>query len=112
MMGAHRYAYQMVYGPIPAGMHVCHRCDVRSCVNPAHLFLGTPKENMADAALKGRMARGTKSHNAVLTEDDVRAIRRRLAQKDSQYAIARDYNVNQTAISHISVGRNWGWLDA
>ena len=51
---AHRVAWQLKCGPIPAKMLVCHRCDVPSCINVDHLFLGTPKENTYDAIRKGR----------------------------------------------------------
>lgn len=54
MVGAHRFAYAEVYGPIPEGMLVCHRCDVKPCVNPDHLFLGTQRDNMQDMVRKGR----------------------------------------------------------
>ncbi len=55
---AHRYAWERCYGRIPHGLCVLHRCDVRSCVNVAHLFLGTNKDNVIDRAIKSR---GTKS---------------------------------------------------
>jgi len=56
--GAHRVAYTLTHGPIPAGLLVCHRCDVKLCVNPAHLFLGTYLENNQDCRAKGRGSHG------------------------------------------------------
>jgi hypothetical protein len=52
---AHRAAWLLFRGAIPEGLFMCHRCDVRSCVNPAHLFIGSAKDNMLDCSLKGRL---------------------------------------------------------
>jgi hypothetical protein len=58
LVGAHRYSYAMVNGPIPGAMEVLHKCDTPPCVNPAHLFLGTQAENIQDMFNKGRARPG------------------------------------------------------
>lgn len=62
---AHRVVYEMLVGPIPTGAYLLHRCDVPACVNPAHLYPGTQKQNMADCIERGRFRAGW--HNAAKT---------------------------------------------
>lgn len=109
MRGAHRVSWELHHGPIPDGMSVCHRCDNPPCVNPAHLFLGTPTENTADRDAKGRHVAlpGSDNGAAKLTEDDVREIRRMLDNRVPQRRIAQRFGVHQTLISLINVGKAW-----
>jgi hypothetical protein len=97
---AHRFSYEIHNGSIPPDLCVCHRCDNPSCVNPSHLFLGTRKENSADMAAKGRHGNG---HGKRLSDESVRAIRKRHAAGESQTAIAKDYGVSRTVVSKIAL---------
>lgn len=107
---AHRSSWELHRGPIPAGMHVLHRCDVRSCVNPDHLFLGTHQDNMRDMAAKKRAARGRAIWNSKLDPDRVREIRARLVGGQSIDSIARTYGVRRQSILYIKRGRSWAWI--
>ena len=107
--GAHRFSWEMHNGPIPEGMQVLHRCDVRNCVNPAHLFLGTNEENTADKVAKGRQ-RGPRGENqpfARLTEAQVRQIRELHGNGLSNGAIGQHFGVGAEAISKIIRRVNW-----
>ena len=109
---AHRAAWEATHGPIPAGMLVCHHCDTPACVNVAHLFLGSNVDNMADQKAKGRQAIGTRNPNARLSEDDVKHVRRRLANGEQGRAIAKSYGVSENVISLIKRGITWVHVEA
>lgn len=99
-----RASYKAMRGPIPDGMFVCHRCDEPCCFNPDHLFLGSAADNSADMVTKGRSARGSKQHNAKLTEDQVYAIRR---DPRGCRRLARAYGVSPSLILLIRKRRIW-----
>jgi hypothetical protein len=104
---AHRIAYAIGYGRAPGQLFVCHRCDNPRCCNPAHLFLGTCADNLADMRAKQRGAMGEASPHAKLTTSVVLAI---LASDESQQALGDRYEVSQTAVGNIRRGKTWGHI--
>lgn len=104
----HRASWILHNGNIPRGMHVCHTCDVRSCIRPDHLFLGTALDNIRDAKSKKRNAFGERSGHAVLSESAVENIRRTYAMGFmTQKLLARIFGVCRTNIGHIVRGKSW-----
>ncbi len=101
---AHRLSWMAYRGEIPDGLHVCHHCDVRLCINPYHLFLGTHDDNMADKVAKNRQARGVANGMAILTPEIASAIR---AANGTQTAIATEYGICQQTVSAIRLGKLW-----
>lgn len=104
---AHRVSYELFNGSAPSRALVCHRCDIRSCVNPVHLFVGTQADNMADMRLKGRASRkhGSQNGRAVLNEVAAREVSDLLKTGAfSAREIARSYGVSDSTVSRIKHG--------
>lgn len=100
---AHRFSYVLHCGEIPDGLQVRHTCDVRDCVNPVHLLLGSHAENMADKVLRGRVFRPC----CRLTSDDIKEIRRLVSQGMTQDAVGKQFGVAQGQISKIARRLAW-----
>ncbi len=103
----HRLVWLLTYGDIPEGQKVLHKCDNPGCVNPEHLFLGTSKDNSQDMVNKGRQEKGESHHSAVLTEVDVRVVRKLFKEGWSQSAIGRMFDCDHKNIAAIVQRRTW-----
>lgn len=107
-MVAHRVSWIAHRGAIPEGLGVLHRCDVRRCCNPAHLFLGTAADNMRDAGSKGRLSGPREAKRArvqKLTDEMVREIR---SSSEKAAVLAARFGVGRPAIYNIRNGvRKW-----
>lgn len=111
-VGAHRYSYEMHNEPPPPGLVVMHKCDVRNCVNPRHLTLGTHADNMADMMAKGRKMVvspiGESSGAAKLTDELVRAMR---LSSESHAAWAERVGLARSTVRAARLGKTWGHID-
>jgi hypothetical protein len=121
---AARLVYFIHYGVDPSALLVCHTCDNPPCCNPAHLFLGTEKDNTNDCRAKGRLntpsgvrhrtykhpelvLRGEQIGNSKLSAEQVENIRNRFAAGESQQSIANELGVTRGAIKGITSGKGW-----
>lgn len=111
---AHRLSYELSVGPIPPGRVVMHSCDTPPCVNPAHLVLGTQRDNLADMRAKDRQGpgsgpklRGEDGPNAKLDWPRVREIRAAYANGVRQIDLAAQFGVGQSTISGIVRQQTW-----
>jgi hypothetical protein len=105
-IAVHRAAWLVANGPVPAGMHICHRCDNRRCYEPKHLFLGTAADNTADMMAKGRHVRT----GMRLTDEQVTEARARFAAGETQTALARAFGVGINTMHCAVRGKTWTHL--
>jgi hypothetical protein len=101
-MLAHRVAYELHCGPIEPGMVICHRCDNPPCVNPAHLFVGTQADNLADMDRKGRRQR-----NSAVDPEIIRAIR---ADSRPAKELAALHNISVKTVRNYRDGKTWSHI--
>lgn len=108
---AHVVSWIVNKGEISGRTLLCHKCDVRDCVNPDHLFIGTWKDNSLDMVKKGRTCHGERASSAKLSEDDIKQIRALHDPQNpngpSQNQIAEMFGVSKTTVSMIVRGLSW-----
>lgn len=103
-----RVIYMICTGKdIPEKYYICHSCDNPLCINPEHLFLGTPLENARDRDLKNRGAKGSRSGHAKLTEQIVLAIRLYSRKKQNIHAVAKDFGLPYSIVYDVIKGNTW-----
>ncbi len=113
-IGAHRLAYKFAKGEIPKGLYVCHACDNRKCINPAHLFLGTQRDNVQDSVRKGRRryAFGDTAGGRKITSAVVIRIKERAKTERTYAKMASDYGISRRQICRIVRGKSWRHITA
>ena len=104
VLKAHRVAFQEFVGQIPEGKCVCHSCDLPACVNPRHLWLGTPEENAADRLAKGRSAKGCEVKSSKLTGEIVLQIR---AASGTMKELGKRFGVAPQTIHRVRQRQLW-----
>ncbi len=104
---SHRVSYFIAYGDFSKELLVCHTCDNPSCVNPLHLFLGTPADNSKDRNSKNRQVKGINVNTAKLNPIQIKSIKSEYAVGATQTYLAEKYKIAQTGISGIIRGKSW-----
>lgn len=102
---AHRKSYEIFKGEIPKGFFVCHKCDVPACCNPDHLFVGTPKDNVQDGILKGRIKhlgrKGDDCKFTRITDDQVCEMRLLFSEGKNYKELSKIFNCQKDYCSKI-----------
>jgi len=106
-VGAHRFSWIIHNNAIPEGLQVLHKCDNRRCVNPNHLFLGTPQDNIDDMVNKERHARGSKNGSSKLNENDIVKILMLRRNGLTYGQIAEHFTVSDRQIEKICRRERW-----
>jgi len=106
----HRFLWETFFGPLKQDECCCHKCDVRNCINPAHIFIGTREDNQRDMKTKGRSARGERNGAVKLTADAVLNIRKLYDSGVFQRDIAKKFCVSQSCVSDIIRKRRWAHI--
>jgi hypothetical protein len=101
---AHRVSYILHFGSVPAGLYVCHTCDNPSCVNPNHLFAGSPRDNVIDMRRKGRHKDGR------LTPAEVVQIRKLRSEGRSLNELGELFGVGFSNISAVCLRKSWSHI--
>ncbi len=101
---AHRLSLELDGKSIPDRFHACHSCDNPSCVNPKHLYAGSPQQNMNDKVSRNRQTKGETHPNAKLLDKDIENIRALFESGVWQTDLAKTFNVDQSHISRIVYG--------
>lgn len=104
---AHRASFACSIKPIPKGMFVCHKCDIPSCINPEHLFLGSPSDNSKDMKLKGRHCFGEKNGRSKITSSQAIQI---FKSKDQYKIIASSFGISISMVRRIKERIAWAHI--
>lgn len=122
LVNAHRFIWEITNGKIPDGYYVCHKCDIRNCVNPEHLFLGTHNDNMRDMVNKNHSTKGNRHSSklypelvlrgenhpmAKLTNMNISQIKELNSNGLNSYEIAKQFNVGRKTIQNILRKKSW-----
>lgn len=100
---AHRFMFELINGPIPKGLNVCHHCDTPKCVNPNHLFTGTHRDNILDSVKKGRWGASKLNPSDIPT---IRKLRGTMTNK----TLAAKFGISVPTVEGVLYGHHWSHI--